>query len=73
MLICFDLGGVLVRICRSWDEGCAAAEVPIRPFEVDEDHLATRRALIASLQRGDLEDTEFHAALSDAFRGTWSV
>ena len=26
-LICFDLGGVIVRICRSWEEGCAAADV----------------------------------------------
>jgi len=26
-LICFDLGGVLIRICRSWEEGCAAGGV----------------------------------------------
>ncbi len=73
MVICFDLGGVLVRICRSWDEGCAAAGVPLRPFDVDEEHLAARQALIASLQRGDLGDAEFHAALSEAFHGTWST
>ncbi len=24
-LICFDLGGVLIQICRSWEEGCQAA------------------------------------------------
>lgn len=29
-LVCFDVGGVLVRICRSWPEGCAAAGLPIR-------------------------------------------
>jgi len=29
-LVCFDLGGVLVRICRSWPEGCAAAGLPVR-------------------------------------------
>jgi putative hydrolase of the HAD superfamily len=30
-VICFDLGGVMIRICRSWAEGCAAAGVPLRP------------------------------------------
>ena len=30
-LVVFDLGGVLVRIARSWDEACAAAGVPRRP------------------------------------------
>lgn len=29
-LVCFDLGGVLIRICRSWPEGCAAAGIECR-------------------------------------------
>jgi putative hydrolase of the HAD superfamily len=29
-LVCFDLGGVLVRICRTWQEGCVAAGLDIR-------------------------------------------
>jgi len=29
-LVCFDLGGVLIRICRSWEEGCRAAGVTYR-------------------------------------------
>lgn len=29
-LVCFDLGGVLIRICRSWREGCAAAGLDVR-------------------------------------------
>ncbi len=71
MLVCFDLGGVLIRICRTWDEGCIAAGVPTRPFETDPDHIARRHALVMSLQRGELEDTEFHQQLSDLFDGTW--
>lgn len=27
-LVCFDLGGVLVRICRGWAEACQRAAVP---------------------------------------------
>jgi putative hydrolase of the HAD superfamily len=29
-LVCFDLGGVLIRICRSWEEGCRAAGIDVR-------------------------------------------
>lgn len=28
-IVCLDLGGVLIRICRSWEEGCAAARLNI--------------------------------------------
>jgi putative hydrolase of the HAD superfamily len=30
-VVVFDLGGVVVRICRTWEEACAAAGVPHRP------------------------------------------
>ncbi len=29
-LVCFDLGGVIIRICHTWAEGCAAAGLPDR-------------------------------------------
>ncbi len=29
-LVCFDLGGVVVRICYTWKEGCAAAGLDFR-------------------------------------------
>jgi glucose-1-phosphatase len=29
-LVCFDLGGVLIRICRNWPEAIAAAGFPLR-------------------------------------------
>jgi glucose-1-phosphatase len=29
-IVCFDLGGVLVRICRSFEEACTRAGVPVR-------------------------------------------
>jgi putative hydrolase of the HAD superfamily len=29
-LVCFDLGGVVVQICRSWAEGCTAAGIDVR-------------------------------------------
>jgi HAD superfamily hydrolase (TIGR01509 family) len=35
-VICFDLGGVVLRICRTWAEGCAAAGVAMKgdPYEL---------------------------------------
>lgn len=29
-LVCFDVGGVIIRICRDWAEGCAAAGIDLR-------------------------------------------
>ncbi len=29
-LVCFDVGGVVVRICHTWAEGCAAAGITPR-------------------------------------------
>ena len=58
MLISFDLGGVLVRICRNWQEGCLAAGVEIRTFEETDDHVARRNALINSAHVGDIRFPE---------------
>ena len=52
MVICFDLGGVLVRICRDWNEGCVAAGIEPRIHRPKHDHDDRARALIARYQRG---------------------
>ena len=72
MIVCFDIGGVLVRICRTWEEGCIAADVSLRPFQEKPDHVERRQTLLANLQRGDIEDGDFHQRLSDLFEGMWS-
>lgn len=71
-LVCFDLGGVLVRICRDWAEGCAAAGVPVRPFEADAAHHAARQDLVMRLQRGELDGPDFHVAMSDLLDRVWT-
>ena len=47
-LVCFDLGGVVVRICRSWAEGCAEAGLDVRG---DVEEALTRFADLADLRR----------------------
>jgi len=72
-LVCFDLGGVLVRICRSWEEGCAAAGVDLRPdYRPDEAGERRRRAAVDQLQRGAISRDEFWRAVSETFRGVYT-
>lgn len=52
-LVCFDLGGVLVRICRSWAEGFRAAGLHVPPTLRPSDPLSTSgNAEWPSLVRG---------------------
>ena len=46
-VVCFDLGGVVVRICRTWQEACARASVPVRDHaRFDTPELKSRRRTI---------------------------
>ena len=72
MVICFDLGGGLVRICRDWNEGCAAAGIDPRTHQPRPGHDDRARALIARYQRGELECPDFQRELSGLFDGVWT-
>lgn len=72
MVICFDLGGVLVRICRDWNEGCVAAGIEPRTHRPRHDHDDRARALIARYQRGEIECAGFQRELSDLFDGLYT-
>lgn len=63
-LVAFDLGGVLVRICRDWAQGCAVAGVSpgCVPAIRDADRM---RALVSSHQRGLLEHDSFCEQVSE--------
>ncbi len=70
-VLCLDLGGVVVRICRSWAEGCnAASVVPREPLDaLDEAVARTISECSNQLQSGSLEFDEYArrtaAALGD--------
>ena len=70
-VLCLDLGGVVVRICRSWREGCAAAGVPHRAAAAESDpaFVRERARLVDIYQRGALPHADFVAAVSEAFGG----
>lgn len=68
----FDLGGVVVRICRSWQEGCRAAGVPYRPHAEPLLRTAEFAALLDAHQRGQLPCEEFHARAARLMDGAYT-
>ncbi|MBX3363629.1 MAG: HAD-IA family hydrolase [Phycisphaeraceae bacterium] len=71
-LICFDWGGVILRICRSWEEGCAAAGLPVRPGSETPEARALRREWAARYQIGALTCDEFFVGASQAIDGLYT-
>ncbi len=67
-VVCFDLGGVVVRICRTWEQACARAGIPVRePSRFAAADLATRRhALVDAYQTGRLECDAFWRDIAKA-------
>jgi FMN phosphatase YigB (HAD superfamily) len=60
-IVCFDLGGVLIRICHGWEEACRRAN--LSPPNPDEATSAARRALFVQHQRGGLSLDEWAEAM----------
>jgi len=73
-IICFDLGGVLVRICRSWNEAIAAAGLPVRDpnLFVAEHTRAQRYKAVDLYQRGELDTEAYYRELSRATLGVYT-
>lgn len=70
--VCFDWGGVILRICRGFEEGVARAGLAVRPG-VDGPELRRRRHELAhAYQIGGLTRDEFLRGISDAMQGAYS-
>ncbi len=70
-VVCFDLGGVVVRICRGWSEACARAGVPAPDAAVfgRADLAARRRELVEAYQTGRCGCDAFFRGLAEATGG----
>lgn len=66
-LVCFDWGGVILRICRTWAEACAAAGLDVRPGTEAGEHAPERRDIVRAHQEGRLEFNDYTSRLADAF------
>jgi glucose-1-phosphatase len=72
--VCFDLGGVIVRICHSFVEAAAAAGLPHLddPSLTEPDAIARRRELILAHQVGAMTFAEYCTAMSSAIGSHYS-
>lgn len=71
-LVCFDWGGVILRICRSWEEGCTAAGVECRARPDTPDAIAARRELVSQHQLGLVPCDTFYQQASMVMGGTYT-
>jgi FMN phosphatase YigB (HAD superfamily) len=72
-LVVFDLGGVLVRICRSWAEACATAGVPCREGHDAPERVAARHRCVVEHEVGGLTADVYFERLSRALDGLYSA
>jgi HAD superfamily hydrolase (TIGR01509 family) len=74
-MVVFDLGGVVVRICRSWSQACAAAGVPDRDPEgtLMAPQATDRRLLVRAYETGSIDCEAFFAGIARTTRDLYTV
>ena len=71
--ICFDWGGVLLQICRSWEEGCERAGVEVRNKRTARKCYKKLKALEPRYQTGQMSDKAYFRALSRESDDLYSI
>jgi glucose-1-phosphatase len=72
-IVCFDLGGVLVRICQSWAEAYRAAGLDVRDEPSHPSVRARRLELVNLHGTGRITIDEWAAGTSAALQGVYSA
>lgn len=72
-IVCFDLGGVVIRICRDWMEGCAAAGLDVRRAAADAEASAARHDANVRYQTGRIDGPAYAHELSGILGGVYSA
>ncbi len=70
-VVCFDWGGVILRICRSWKEGCEAAGLPVRGKSDTKKCAEARHRLSVRYQTGQMSDAAYFKAVAEASDGKY--
>lgn len=63
-LVCFDLGGVIIRLCNTWQERCQAAGLELRKPETWDKPDPKREVLLIQYMTGKLTGNNFAQKLS---------
>jgi FMN phosphatase YigB (HAD superfamily) len=72
VIVVFDLGGVVVRICRSWLQAARLAGLPEHPRVMEPDMLEARKAIVKQYEVSALTDEQYFAAMSAAMAGLYT-
>ena len=72
-LVCFDLGGVVIRICRCWAEGCERAGVEVRGMEQRAATAHERRRIVTEYQKGLIDCDTFARSIIATLGGIYSA
>jgi len=72
-VVCFDWGGVIVRICRTWREAAERAGLPVHESIDRPDLDARRQAASFEHQLGRIDAPTFFARIAEATDGAYSV
>jgi len=64
-LVCFDLGGVIIRLCQTWQERCHAAGIELRNPELWDAPDPKREVLLMQYMTGQLTGEVFSQELSE--------
>ena len=72
-IVCFDLGGVLVRICETWDEARRLAGLAPRGEPIDRVAGDERRLFTELLDLGRISVDDWAAGISKALGGAYTV
>ncbi|MFA6043844.1 MAG: HAD-IA family hydrolase [Phycisphaerales bacterium] len=68
-LVCFDIGGVLIRHFREWPVACDAMGLPVPQNLNDPAFVAKRRELHQHFGTGRIEEESFYNGLAEAAGG----
>ncbi len=71
-LVCFDWGGVILKICRSFAQGCERAGLDVRIDTDDADLYSVQRTISARYQVGELSENAFFTDVSRSTGGAYS-
>lgn len=70
-IVVFDLGGVVVRICRSWKEACARTGVPFHDLAASAENMAARKAIVRRHEVGEVSDEAYFEAIAATTGGLY--
>jgi FMN phosphatase YigB (HAD superfamily) len=71
-LVCFDLGGVLIRTCTVWSDLCRAARLVVRGDSASDAQEDSRRELSDAHMRGELSTEQWISAMERALGGLYT-